>query len=97
MLKNLLHHIYKNHNDYDDKIQVIKNNDNIECLFLRIDNDLYLSQITFWDNLMYCCEIYDLQKDKYLLNDNYQLNNANEQQIKFDNFIEIISELEKKC
>lgn len=97
MLKHLLNHIHKNHNDYYDKIQILKNNENIECLFLRIDNDLYLSQITFWDNFMYGCEIYDLKKDKYLLNDNYQLNNANEQQIKFDNFIEIISELEKKC
>lgn len=97
MLKNLLNHIYKNHNGYDKKIQVIKKDNNIECLFLRLDNDFYLSQITFWDNFMYCCEIYNLQKDEHLLNDNYQLNGIGEQQIKFDKFVEVISDLEKQC
>lgn len=95
MLKNLLHHIYKNHNGYDDKIQVIKNNDNIECLFLRLDNDFYLSQITFWDNFMYCCEIYDLKKDELLLDENLCLKNNNEQCLKFNDFIKTLLKIEK--
>lgn len=96
MLKHLLNHIHKNHNDYYDKIQILKNNDNIECLFLRLDNDFYLSQITFWDNLMYCCEIYDLQKDELLLNENLCLKNNDEQCLKFNDFIETLLKIEKK-
>ncbi|MDO5051002.1 MAG: hypothetical protein Q4D68_04610 [Moraxella equi] len=95
MLKTLLRHIDNNHYGYSDKIQMLKNNYNIECLFLSIDNDLYLSQITFWDNFMYGCEIYDLKKDELLLNENLCLKNNDEQCLKFNDFIETLLKIEK--
>lgn len=97
MLENFLDYIFKNYGKTKyNTINFIRNDDFLECIFIRLDNDFYLSQITFWDNFMYSSQIYDLQSDKYLLDENIYLNNTNEMEIKLDNFIKILSNLDSQ-
>lgn len=96
MLDKFLLHFLDNYKDTKyDSLEIIKENEVIQSLFLRLDNDIYLSQITFWDNLRYNGQIYYLKEDKYILNDDIQLQNIDEVSAKFDNFIEILKKLDK--
>lgn len=96
MLNKFLFHFFNNYkNTKYDSLEIIKENEAIQSLFLRLDNDIYLSQITFWDNLRYNGQIYYLKEDKYILNDDIQLQNIDEVSAKFDNFIEILKKLDK--
>ncbi|RRD90556.1 immunity protein TriTu family protein [Conchiformibius steedae] len=95
MLDKFLSYFFDNYkNSKYDNLEIVKENEVIQSLFLRLDNDVYLSQITFWDNLMYSCQIYYLKADKYILNEDIQLQSIDEIFVKFNIFVKILKKFD---
>lgn len=95
MLDKFLSYFFDNYkNSKYDNLEIVKENEVIQSLFLRLDNDVYLSQITFWDNLMYSGQIYYLKADKYILNEDIQLQSIDEIFVKFNIFVKILKKFD---
>lgn len=93
-MKHLIHYILEHYGEeLTNSLVKIEKNGAVNCIFYRKDTDVFLSQITFWDNFAYTAEILTISDEKYLLNENEILNNQAEQCIKFQRFMEVIERL----